>query len=79
MSSGTGDETTPSIVVAGEATAEELAALVAVLSAASGGESAAPERSASTWATHAVALRHPVNHGPGAWRSSLRPDGRRSA
>jgi hypothetical protein len=73
----TDDQTTraeaPAIVVRGEATPEELAALVAVLSAASGGEDPGSERSASSWATHSAAMRHPVNHGPGAWRTSLRP------
>jgi len=69
----TGDETTPAIVVRGEATPEELAALVAVLSAAKGGDDPPSDRPESTWATHSTAMRHPVNHGPGAWRTSLRP------
>ena len=63
----------PAIVVHGEATAEELAALVAVLTAASRGEEPASERSRSTWAAHSAAMRQPVNHGPGAWRTSVRP------
>jgi hypothetical protein len=64
----------PAIVVRGDATPEQLAALVAVLSAASGGDEPASEGStSSTWAAHSVAMRHPVNHGPGAWRTSLRP------
>jgi hypothetical protein len=62
----------PSIVVRGGATPEQLAALVAVLSAASGGEAPASGEPRSTWAAHAAAMRHPVNHGPGAWRTSLR-------
>ncbi|HET7820871.1 MAG TPA: acyl-CoA carboxylase epsilon subunit [Ornithinibacter sp.] len=62
----------PSIVVHGDATPEQLAALVAVLSAASGGDQPASEGSTSTWAAHSAAMRHPVNHGPGAWRTSLR-------
>jgi hypothetical protein len=61
------------VVVRGAATPEELAALVAVLSAASGRDQPASDGSTSTWAAHAVALRHPLDHGPGAWRSSLRP------
>ncbi len=64
--------TAPSIVVHGDATPEQLAALVAVLSAASGGEEPASDGSTSTWAAHSAAMRHPVNHGPGAWRTSLR-------
>ena len=64
----------PAIVVRGEATPEQLAALVAVLSAASGGEDPASGREPpSGWAAHTVALRHPLTHGPGAWRTSLRP------
>ena len=73
---GPGDETTasarPAIVVHGEATPEQLAALVAVLSAASGGGDRASDDRVSTWAAHAAAMRHPVSHGPGAWRTSLR-------
>ena len=62
----------PAILVRGDATPEQLAALVAVLSAASGGEEPASDGSTSTWAAHSAAMRHPVNHGPGAWRTSLR-------
>ncbi len=62
----------PAIVVRGEATPEQLAALVAVLSAASGGDEPASGPSGSTWAAHSVALRQPLSHGPGAWRTSLR-------
>ena len=63
---------TPAVVVHGEATAEELAALVAVLSAASGGDDPASGQPSSTWAAHTAAMRPPVSHGPGAWRASLR-------
>jgi len=62
----------PAVVVRGAATPEELAALVAVLSAASGGDEPASDGATSTWAAHAGALRHPLDHGPGAWRSALR-------
>ncbi len=62
----------PAVVVHGDATPEQLAALVAVLSAASGGDGPAAEDSSSTWAAHSAAMRHPVQHGPGAWRTSLR-------
>ena len=64
--------TPPAIVVHGDATPEQLAALVAVLSAASGGDAPASEQSGSPWAAHSVALRQPLSHGPGAWRTSLR-------
>ena len=66
----------PAIVVRGDATPEELAALVAVLSAASGGDGdgdPASDDTASTWAAHSAAMRRPVGHGPGAWRTALRP------
>ncbi len=65
----------PAIVVHGQATPEQLAALVAVLSAASGwsgGDQPASEQPGSTWAAHSVALRQPLSHGPGAWSTSLR-------
>ena len=63
----------PVVVVHGEATAEQLAALVAVLSAVSGGDDPASSQPSSTWAAHTAAMRPPVSHGPGAWRTSLRP------
>ena len=63
----------PAIVVRGDATPEQLAALVAVLSAASGGDEPASDGSGSAWATRTAAMRRPVSHGPGAWRTSLRP------
>ena len=66
----------PAVVVHGDATPEELAALVAVLSAASAtpaGDHPGADGSRSTWATHSAAMRHPVPHGPGAWRTALRP------
>jgi hypothetical protein len=63
----------PAIVVRGDATPEQLAALVAVLSAASGGDEPASEGPSSAWATRTAAMRRPVSHGPGAWRTSLRP------
>ena len=62
----------PAVVVRGVATPEELAALVAVLSAASGGDETSSGTTSSSWAAHASALRHPLDHGPGAWRSALR-------
>jgi hypothetical protein len=61
----------PAIRVRGPATPEDVAALIAVLAAAGGAEPA-PERPTSTWASHAAALRRPIAHGPGAWRSSFR-------
>jgi len=62
-------------VVRGDATPEEIAALVAVL-AARGGESDAPARPSSvknTWSDRSRLLRRPLATGPGAWRTSSLP------
>jgi Acyl-CoA carboxylase epsilon subunit len=66
-------------VVKGEPTPEELAALVAVVSAraaaaATASASAAnePER-ASDWASYWRSVRRPLLHGPGEWRASGLP------
>jgi hypothetical protein len=74
-------EPTPVLqVVKGEPTPEELAALVAVVSAraaagASASDAAAanePER-ASDWASYWRNVRQPLQHGPGRWRASAHP------
>jgi len=63
----------PTIRVSGSATPEDIAAIVSVLSC-----SPAQDRDAggvpesSPWASHSAALRRPMAHGPGAWRSALR-------
>ena len=56
--------------VKGNPTPEELAAVVAVLASQGGAveESAAPAR--SRWNERAALLRHPLRHGPGAWRTA---------
>lgn len=59
-------------VVRGDATPEELAALVAVLSAASGGEPE-PPRPPSRWTSRPHGPRGPLHPGPGAWRASAFP------
>jgi hypothetical protein len=61
-------------VVRGDATPEEIAALVAVVMAASGGEDepvAPPARSA--WADRSRQMRTPLFPGRGAWRRSALP------
>jgi hypothetical protein len=62
-------------VVRGDATPEEVSALVAVLSAASAGARAGDPAPAetSTWNDRTVTARRPLPHGPGAWRSSALP------
>jgi hypothetical protein len=59
-------------VVRGEPTAEELAALAAVLAARAAG-AAPPPRRRSVWAEPAARLRRPLRPGPGAWRRSGLP------
>ncbi len=78
-----GDEgTRPSLrVVRGDATDEEVAALVAVLTAAAGGgavgEGAVGEGDGSSgrtsWSDPSRTVREPLPHGPTAWRASAWP------
>lgn len=69
----TASDAVPVVVVRGAATPEEVAALTAVLAAASGdGEDSGSEVAPSAWAAHGATLRRPVGHGPGAWRNSFR-------
>jgi len=60
-------------VVRGDATPEEIAALVTVLAARA---AAAPRQTPTAgrgWADRAAALRRPPHPGPGVWRASARP------
>ena len=59
-------------VITPSATPEEVAALVAVLSALGGGEAPAP-RPRSQWSHPERRVRRPLPHGPGAWRASGLP------
>ena len=59
-------------VVNGDATPEEIAALVAVFASLGGGEPAEP-RPASEWSAHHRKVRANHLHGPGGWRSSALP------
>jgi Acyl-CoA carboxylase epsilon subunit len=64
-------------VIRGDTSAEEIAALTAVL-AAVGARRAGPPAAArgahlSVWASRPSLLRRPLSHGPGAWRASGRP------
>jgi hypothetical protein len=60
-------------IVRGEPTPEELAALTAVLAAASGGEAEPePERPRSLWADRTSLVRRPLVPGRGAWKASAR-------
>ena len=63
----------PLRLVRGDATPEEVAALVAVLSAASAAGAPAPPRPRSQWASRERAVRQPLAPGRGAWRASALP------
>lgn len=60
----------PLRLVRGDATPEEVAALLAVLSATSGGDEAPAPRHTSQWSSPARAVRRPLTPGRGAWRAS---------
>jgi len=63
----------PLILIKGDATPEEVAAVVAVLQAASaGGEARAPARKPE-WSANHRKVRTTYQHGPGGWRSSALP------
>ncbi|GAA3235428.1 acyl-CoA carboxylase subunit epsilon [Actinocorallia longicatena] len=60
-------------VVKGDATPEEIAALIAVISARAAAAAPAPEKRGSAWTDRSRLARRPLRHGPGAWRSSALP------
>jgi hypothetical protein len=61
-------------VIRGDATAEEIAAVVAALAARAAGRGpVAPPRRGPAWADRAAMLRGPVWPGPDGWRASARP------
>ena len=71
----TTDDSTPTgppplRLVRGDATPEEVAAVLAVLSAVSGEAPEAAPRHTSQWASRERAVRRPLHPGPGAWRAS---------
>ncbi|WP_212721591.1 acyl-CoA carboxylase subunit epsilon [Nocardioides dongxiaopingii] len=59
-------------IVNPDATPEEVAALVAVLSALGGGEAPAPRRRPA-WGSPHRQVRRTLPHGPGGWRTSTLP------
>jgi Acyl-CoA carboxylase epsilon subunit len=64
----------PLRLVRGDATPEEVAALLAVLSAASaGGEEKPAPRHTSRWSSRERAVRRSPQPGPGAWHASAWP------
>lgn len=60
-------------VVSGNATPEEIAAIVAVLTAASAGDQATPAPRRSLWTDSARVPGSRLSPGPGAWRASSLP------
>lgn len=65
-------------VISGNASAEEVAAVVAVLSAAATARAATASRprraqGVRTWADRSAMLRKPLRPGPDGWRASARP------
>jgi hypothetical protein len=69
-------EPTPLVVVSGEATVEEVAALTAVvaaLGAAQTSTAGATPAPVSQWAARSRQLRGPHVAGPGGWRASMLP------
>ncbi len=63
-------------VVRGDATPEEIAAVLTVLLSRTGSASdaaAAPRWAPSAWADRSRLLRRPVHPGPDAWRRSALP------
>ena len=65
----------PALTISGNPNPEDVAAVVAVLGALSGGGGTEPSTPPSRWASPRAALRSPVGPGPGpgAWRASARP------
>ena len=76
MSGPTPEQETPQAtllrVVSPSATPEEVAALVAVLSALGGGAAPAPRRRPQ-WNAPERLVRRSLPHGPGGWRASALP------
>jgi hypothetical protein len=60
-------------VVNPDATAEEIAALVAVFSALGSAGGEAPAKTRSSWSLPARGVRQTHRFGPGAWRASSLP------
>jgi Acyl-CoA carboxylase epsilon subunit len=60
-------------VLRGNATPEEIAALVAVLLSRSAAEEPSPRPAPSAWADRSRLLRRPLFPGPDAWRRSALP------
>jgi Acyl-CoA carboxylase epsilon subunit len=71
--SGSADRSPVLRVIRGDATPEEIAAVVAVLLGRPVPAASAPRRAPSAWADRSRLLRRPVHPGPDAWRRSALP------
>ncbi|MGZ4469782.1 MAG: acyl-CoA carboxylase epsilon subunit [Nocardioidaceae bacterium] len=60
-------------VVRGEPSAEELAALVAVVAARAAASGPRPPARVSAWTDRSRRVRRPLRPGPGAWQASAWP------
>jgi hypothetical protein len=60
-------------VIRGNATPEEIAAIVAVLAVRRQPAAPAPSRTLSQWADKGRMMREPVHSSPGGWRRSAFP------
>jgi hypothetical protein len=71
----TSDEGRPVLrVIRGDATPEEIAALLAVVTARARAVAEPPPRRApAAWSDRALTMRAPAAPGPGAWRASAWP------
>jgi hypothetical protein len=73
MAAGSDEQRPVLRVVKGEATPEEVAALVAVIAALGSRPAEEKPKPRSTWADPARRIRNALPHCPGAWRSSGLP------
>ena len=73
MAAGSGEQQPVLGIVKGDATPEEVAALVMVIAALGSGPAEEKPKPRSAWADPARRLRAARPHGPGAWRSSGLP------
>jgi len=67
------DQNERPLLVKGEPSEDELAALVAVISATAAEAQHQPPERPSTWAAYWRSVRQPLRPGPGAWRTSAHP------
>ena len=74
MSDSIEDQARPLLrVVRGDATPEEVAALVAVVASLGSNGGEPPRRRTPEWSAHHRTMRRSLPHGPGGWRSSGLP------